>query len=361
MNILGHEKFEEFVKNHPSGTFFQSWTFGEFQEKIPYRGKSWCVIARSKATKQSIAATCLAIKMKLRFGKCWLWVPYGPLLVENSGEMAGDGRDGIFEDLARIAKEENAIFARIEPPTAAGFLPGEEFADLLKRWRIVASPQRFTPEYSLILDLEKTEDEILAQMKPKGRYNISVALRHGVFVEQFVHAHMKVQSHAADVKNRPRTEFDKFYTILQTTAQRDGFKIHPKSFYETLLATFGENSSLFLAELKQKGGQAKIIGGIIVIYYKDTATYYYGASDHHAYRNLMAPYLLQWEAIREAKRRGMKNYDFLGIAPPDQPNHPYAGITEFKKKFGGREVNYPPAFDIVYKPVLYRLHRFKNG
>jgi lipid II:glycine glycyltransferase (peptidoglycan interpeptide bridge formation enzyme) len=179
-------------------------------------------------------------------------------------------------------------------------------------------------------------------MKPKGRYNISVALRHGVNVEKFVHVHK--QENFAD-----------FYQLLKKTAQRDDFGIHPKYFYETLLETFGENSRLFLAFSKDK----KVIGGIIVIFYKDTATYYYGASDH-AHRNLMAPYLLQWEAIREAKRRGMKYYDFLGIAPPGDKNHSYAGITEFKKKFGGKEVSYPTAFDIVYKPMLYKLYRLKN-
>lgn len=334
MNKNEREKYEEFVKNHPAGTFFQSWAFGEFQEKIPYRGAAWALLSKN--------ASCLVIKMRMRLGKCWLWVPYGPLI--GIGEW---GMEEIFEDLERIAKEERAIFARIEP-----FRPGAEFDSSKLKWRTVKSPERYTPEHTLVLDLEKSEDEILARMKPKGRYNISTALRHGVSVEQFVRTHKS-------------QHFDDFYQLLKKTADRDGFKIHPKFFYETLLETFGAAgaSSLFLAYSPEK----KVIAGIIIIFYKDTATYYYGASSYE-HRNLMAPYLLQWEAIREAKCRGMKYYDFLGIAPPGviphsaKQSHPYAGITEFKKKFGGREMHYPSAFDIIYKPLQYRaLHLFKKS
>lgn len=306
------------TENPTISSFFQSKEFAEFQDKIPYRGKTWLL----KYHDQDL---CLVIRQKLRFGKCWLWVPYGPLGFSEE----------IFEDLARIAKEEKAIFARIEPPSK--FLPGEEFDFLKSRWRIVKSKQRFTPEHSLILDLEKTEDEILAQMKPKGRYNILTAKRHNVLIQQYN-------------SNISEKDFGAFYKILQKTGSRDGFGIHPKYFYKTLLEVLAPKkmASLFLAH-----HQNAVIGGIIVVFYKDTATYYYGASSYE-HRSLMAPYLLQWEAIREAKRRGMKYYDFLGIAPPGEENHPYAGITEFKKKFGGREVIYPPAFDIIYKPIWYR-------
>ncbi|MBI4994508.1 peptidoglycan bridge formation glycyltransferase FemA/FemB family protein [Candidatus Peregrinibacteria bacterium] len=205
-----------------------------------------------------------------------------------------------------------------------------------------------------MLNLDKTEAEILAQMKPKGRYNIQVAKRHGIIVE-------RLPGETVD-----ENILNDFYEILQKTGERDLFGIHPKYFYKNLLEIFGAQNmaDLFLAKTRDK----KIIAGIIVIYYKDTATYYYGASDYE-YRNLMAPYLLQWEAILEARRREMKYYDFLGIAPGDNESeknagkntgraHPWTGVTDFKKKFGGREVKYPPAFDVIYKPTLYRLLKF---
>lgn len=325
VNLSNHD-YETFIKNHPSGTFFQSWAFGEFQEKIPYRGKCWALVAKD--------ATCLVIKMKLRFGKCWLWIPYGPL-TNCHAEPVEASLNQIFEDLAKIAKEERAIFARIEPPSGFLFRPGAEFD-----WHTKKSPDRFTPEHTLILDLEKTEEEILAQMKPKGRYNIQIAKRHNVLVQQY----------NSDI---PEKDFTAFYEILKKTGNRDGFGIHPKYFYKTLLETLAPKkmASLFLAYY-----QSAVIGGIIIMFYKDTATYYYGASSNK-HRNLMAPYLLQWEAICETKRRGMKTYDFLGTAPPNAKNHLWSGITDFKKKFGGKEITYLPAFDVVYRPFLYRAMR----
>lgn len=315
---MSAQTYENFVKNHKTGTFFQSFVFGEFQEKIPYRGKSWTL------------ASCLVVKMRLPTEFSWLWIPYGPLIAENHGLAAARPVKEIFADLARIAKEENAVFARIEPPFAITEPKGSK-----------RSPKRYTPEHTLILDLTKSEEEILAQMKPKGRYNVQVAKRHSVRVREF-----------PNFLNVPSKDFDAFYEILRHTGERDAFGIHPKFFYEKLLETFGGHrmSSLFLAYDKRD----QIIAGTIIIFYGKTATYYYGASDH-SHRNLMAPYLLQWEAIREAKKRGMEFYDFLGIAPPNSKNHPLAGVTGFKKKFGGMEVDFPPAFDIVYRPWLYRF------
>lgn len=327
-----------------AGTFFQSFEFGEFQETLPYRGTSWALyVADARGT-----STCLAIRQKMRFGKCWLWVPYGPL---------GGFREEIFEDLGVIARGEEAIFVRIEPAADWTSTDTESLAAYLMftqgKARIHPAFNRFTPEHSLMLDLSLSEEELLAQMKPKGRYNINVAARHGVTVEKFApgcEADTEVDSAA-------RGAVSAFYQILQKTGDRDKFGIHPKYFYERLLETFGaqDMASLFLAYAPAADNIP--VAGIIVIYFKDTATYYFGASDHK-YRNFMAPYLLHWEVIRDAKRRGFKKYDFLGIAPStEEKKHPWAGITEFKRKFGGREIIYPAAFDIVYKPLWYKAIR----
>lgn len=307
-----NEVYENLIKSHTAGTFFQSWLFGEFQESIPYRGKFWTII------KSGGNGSTLVIRMKMRFGKCWLWIPYGPLCMS-------EDYNNIFNDLAHIAREENAVFARIEP-----IIPVK--AD--EKFNVKPAKKRFTPEHSLIIDLEKNEKEILAQMKPKGRYNIGIARKNGITVHEYGPEKTK-----------------EFYALLRKTAARDSFGIHPFYFYENLLKTFSGSggAKLFLAYKDREA-----VAGAIVIYYKDTATYYFGASDS-ARRTLMAPYFLHWEIMLDAKKRGYKNYDFLGIAPPDAQNHEWAGITEFKRKFGGREVSYPAAFDIVYKPFWYKL------
>ena len=98
------------------------------------------------------------------------------------------------------------------------------------------------------------------------------------------------------------------------------------------------------------------MAGGIFVYLDEWGIYYYGASDHH-YRNVMAPYLVQWEAIREAKKRGCKHYDFLGISPEDKSHHAWAGVTQFKKKFGGEVVNYPQAKNIVLHKWWYLAYQ----
>jgi len=95
----------------------------------------------------------------------------------------------------------------------------------------------------------------------------------------------------------------------------------------------------------------KIIVANIVMFYKETAIYLHGASDYQ-YRNLMAPYLLQWQQILEAKERGCSEYDFWGI---DEKKWP--GVTRFKRGFGGKEIVYPGAYDLVFQPTWYRIYK----
>ena len=112
-----------------------------------------------------------------------------------------------------------------------------------------------------------------------------------------------------------------------------------------------ENAQLFLADYN-----GEVIAGGLFVYLDEWGIYYYGASVN-SYRNVMAPYLIQWEAIKEAKRRGCKHYDFLGIAPENAKNHPWKGVTEFKQKFGGRTVHYPQAKEMVLRPFWYLVYR----
>ena len=112
-----------------------------------------------------------------------------------------------------------------------------------------------------------------------------------------------------------------------------------------------ENAQLFLADYN-----GEVIAGGIFVYLDRWGIYYYGASVS-SFRNVMAPYLIQWEAIKEAKKRGCKHYDFLGIAPEGATHHPWAGVTDFKKKFGGRVTSYPQAREMVLRPFWYFIYK----
>jgi lipid II:glycine glycyltransferase (peptidoglycan interpeptide bridge formation enzyme) len=204
-------------------------------------------------------------------------------------------------------------------------------------------------------------------MHQKGRYNIKVAEKNGVTVQE-------------------SKDIDAYYELAKKTAGRDGFGIPSKkqlqAFIEKLPGSFLllaysklARPAAFGRETRPPGrvrtGNSKPIAGIIGIIWGNTGIYYYGASDYE-HRNLMAPYLLQWEAIKRCKAAGCTRYDLLGIAPQAtsaelratsndisrsskleaRSPHPWAGISDFKAKFGGTVITYPPEQEIVLKPII---------
>ncbi len=288
----------------------------KFQKSIGR--KSWILEAEG--------AMALVIRHEMPFGMNWLEVPRGPLFEDEKSLSA------ILKMIEDLGKKEKAVFVRV-----SSYEKLETRSPRRAKLEIAKSDHH--PETSLVIDLSRSEEEILSQMKPKGRYNIKVAEKHNVTVG-------------------PSDNVDAFYKILSKTGNRDGFGVHPKSYYEKMLSSLAGHVQLLLANY-----EGKVIAGGIFVYLDEWGIYYYGASDNE-YRNVMAPYLVQWEAIKEAKKRGCKHYDFLGIAPENAKKHPWAGVTDFKKKFGGDVVNYPKAKELVlckWRYVLYRLYKTVLG
>ena len=274
----------------------------------------------------------MIVRHKLPKGYCFLYCSRGPLLDYNP-DTVDDQMNTIRKAAQSIAKEENAIFIRIDPP----------LKKLKKIKRFHISHAGFQPEHTLILDLTMSKEELLEQMKQKGRYNIRLAHKKGVKV------------HISNPRNPEEFEkdIDAYYKMLQETTIRDKFSGHNKDVYKNMVEILAGHkfADLYIAEY-----EGKILAATITIFYKDTATYYYGVSSNE-YRNLMAPYLIQWQAIKDAKKHGYKTYDFLGISPPKAKDHAWKGVTEFKKKFGGKEISFTPPQEYAYRPLMYWLYR----
>lgn len=199
------------------------------------------------------------------------------------------------------------------------------------------SARHVQPQATRVLDIGITEDVILSGMHQKGRYNISVARKSGVSVRQ-----------------GSSEDLDAFYALLKATGGRDGFTIAQQSHYARFLSDLG-GSFLLIAE-----HEGKAIGGLLGVIHGTTGIYYYGASSY-AHRSLMAPYLLQWEAIRRAKSAGCTHYDLLGVSPENAPyEDPWRGITDFKRKFGGAVISYPPEQTLVLRPTVKMLLGWKR-
>ncbi|MBI2639656.1 MAG: peptidoglycan bridge formation glycyltransferase FemA/FemB family protein [Candidatus Sungbacteria bacterium] len=307
-------------------SFLQSSEWEQFQQRIGR--KIWR------------AEGALMIQHALPFGFGYAYAPRPHF--ENKSDLKK-----FLESAEKVAKEEKSIFLRVEPIEKfqtprlrwsfggqASSLPGRQAggdspsADKFQ----VRESYSLQPQKTLILDLSKTEDALLLEMHPKTRYNIRLAARHGVVVQRV-----------------ERDQFRNFFSLLCETSQRDGFSLHDERHYRFLFETRSDN---FWNELYFARYEDKILAAALINFYgpSHTATYLHGASSR-AYKEMMAPHLLHWEIIREAKNRGFGFYDFWGV---DERRWP--GVTRFKIGFGGQVIEYPSAVDVVYRPGLYFLY-----
>ena len=212
-----------------------------------------------------------------------------------------------------------------------------------EKTKILKAPHDMQPRETFVVDISKSEAELLTEMKSKTRYNIRLAEKKGVRVFRMT-----------DEKYRKM-----FVDLVTRTADRKGIMPHPRDYYETMLATLpGDVATLFVAE-----HEGDILGINLVIFFGDTAIYLHGGSAD-VKREYMAPFLLQWEAIREAKCRGCIRYDFGGVRAGQESRGPgsdsWAGITRFKVGFSPMTVPtvFPGCYDVVLSPVRYFLYRF---
>ncbi|MCA9370910.1 MAG: peptidoglycan bridge formation glycyltransferase FemA/FemB family protein [Candidatus Peregrinibacteria bacterium] len=308
------QEYDEWLRHHPEGNFWQSIDRKAYVEAVGKKTRLYVYKYQGKI----LCGAQVVIDTTKRNVATWE-IPRGPV---------GDEKEELLKHIVEDARKEGAMAVFFSPESSVQ----------MQGYPVRCSERMIHCEATRIIDLTQSEDDILKQMKPKGRYNIRLARKHDVHAEE-------------------SDDIDGFIAMVKQTAKRDGFTaLSPqkyKAFYENL-----EESFLIIAYHPENN--AKPISGALGVIWKDEAVYYYGASDHE-FRALMAPYRVQWRAMRYCKENGCKTYDLLGIAPENAgPTHPWHGITEFKEKLGGKLVTYPPEQVIVLKPMTYRLLRLKR-
>jgi lipid II:glycine glycyltransferase (peptidoglycan interpeptide bridge formation enzyme) len=198
---------------------------------------------------------------------------------------------------------------------------------------LVSSRDQVQFRNSVVIDLRRSEDELINQMKQKTRYNIRLSERRGVTIRFGTEADLEM-----------------LYALYDMTARRDGFVIRPIDYYKLAWGTFMKAGLAQPIIAEYKGYP---IAHVIIFGFARRAWYIYGASSDEG-RQHMPTYLLQWEAIKWAKRQGMVVYDFWG-APDDFFNEkdPLAGVFRFKEGFGGTTVRRIGAWDYAPRSLLY--------
>ena len=199
------------------------------------------------------------------------------------------------------------------------------------------------PHTTIHVDLTRELDTILAQMKPKWRYNIRLADRKGVTVRE------------GSADDAPL-----FYRLMQITGTRDHFAIHSLDYYHAAFELLHDHARLFIAEYGREP-----LAAIFVTAFGAEAIYLYGASSN-VHRERMPNHALHWAAIQWAKARGCTRYDLWGVGdrpnrsprPVRSANTPLPdGLYQFKQGFGGHAVEYVGAYDVIFSQWKYEVYK----
>jgi len=313
------EVWNQFITaNCTDAGFLQSWEWGEFQVRL--NRKVFRLLAQGDSGE--ILAVAQIIRMPLPLGKSYFYIPRGPIV------KTDDSLNFLFTEIKLLARKEGAIFVRFDPvwPVETGHAPS------LRAISNAIPVGQVQPKQTLILDLTKSEADLLAQMKSKTRYNIKVAQKHCVQIDE------------------GKQYLDDFIRLTCLTSERDEFVCHHDDYYRRMLSALAPDGMMKL--IVAKDGD-KVIVANLVIFFGEWCVYLHGASDYD-YREKMAPYLLQWETIQLAKGLNKKHYDFWGV---DEKKWP--GVTRFKTGFNPEQkfTEYVGAYDLPVRKVWYKIYK----
>ena len=267
------------------------------------------------------------IEHKLPIVGSYFYIPRGLVMEHETWNM---------EQLINLAIKEKSSWVRID-------LKNSDMLETIKKntkCKIKKSPHDMQPKEIFVIDITVNEEELLSSMKQKTRYNLKLAERKNIKISN--HQHSVIGSN----------HVDEFLRLVKATAERKGVRFHPENYYRKMIEIIPENIlKLYCAEYNNK-----VIAANLVAFYGDTATYLHGATDDE-YRNVMAPYLLQWQAIKDAKNMGCTKYDFGGVKTGENNN--WSGITKFKLGFSQntKPIVFSGSYDIVINPVKYWMYR----
>lgn len=325
--IDAQETWETFVLSRPEANFLQSWNWGVFQERL---GKK--IFRLGIFQDQTQIGAVLAIKETAKRGN-HLTVAGGPLM--DWERLSAEEMRNIFGQLKKKAQEESCSFIRFRPQT----LDTPELRKKLTALGIRPSPMHLTADLTLQLDLTQSPEHILANMRKNTRYEVRKAEREKI-TTQF---------------SKNPEEIKKFHEHQLTLAKKHHFVPFSYEFLYEQFRVFAQDDQALLISSYQGN---TLLASAFVLFYNQEAVYHYGIStpnnDH-----LPGSYACQWAAIQEAQRRGCTRYNFWGIAPEGDRQHRFAGVSLFKRGFGGTEVAYLPAHDLPVSMGYWPTYLFE--
>lgn len=320
--VDNEKEWEDFLVSHPEANFLQSWYWGEFHKA--YGNK---VYRSGFYNANELIGVMLSVVEDAKRGR-YLTVPAGPIINWRDTNLV----KSFVEEIKEIAKSEKCVFVRVRPQ-----LESNDFSkDLFAKHGFISAPTHLHAELTSQLDITKSEEELLANMRKGTRYEIRKAISLGIKIT---------------TTDNPDA-IKKFYDLEVLTSKRQGFVPFSYKFLYEQFKVLCEAKKVLLYSAEF---ESKLLAQGFIIFYGQEAAYHYGASTEDG-RKYPGAYLVQWEAIKEAKKRGMKVYNFWGVAPEDQKDHRFYGLSIFKRGFGGTDFEYLHARDLVINRPRYLLN-----
>ncbi len=313
--------WDKFVKSRPESNFLQSWDFYEFHKS---RGKK--VVRRVVMDDSKMVGVYAGVVETARRGT-YLAVAGGPLIDFTNKKLVSS----VLSDIKKQGKAHGCVFVRIRPQEPLS----DKILDTLKNHGLKPAPMYLSVEFAGVLDLNKSEDEILAGASQGFRRKLRKAAKNDIEI-------------SADTSDKTINEF---CNLEKQHAERQKYVAFSTSFLKKQFGAFREGGEVLIYTARKDG---EILAQNFMIFYGPEASYHYGVSSVLGTKYSAAP-LLHIAAMEEARKRGCIRYNLWGIVEPDEKTHRFYGVSEFKRSFGCDELRYTPAHDLVLNPIKYRI------
>lgn len=323
--ITDRAQWDAFKSERPEANFLQSWEWGEFHQT---RG---CIVERIGFFRSDKLIGIVSYVIESARRATYMAVAGGPII----DWLPSPDREVVayvFETLRTHAKQHGCSFIRMRPQA----VDTPEVRKLCIELGFRLSPMHLTADLTSQLNLAPEPDELLANMRKSTRYEIRKAQKMGVAVE---------------VSTDPN-DIDEFYMVQLQTAKRQRFVPFSRDFLKKQFVAFVQSEKVFLYKSYYEG---TLLAMAFVIFDAAEGVYHYGASTEDG-RRAPGAYLIQWEAICEARRRGCLRYNFWGVTPEGVTDKRFSSISLFKRGFGGEDVAYLPAQDMIISPLPYYIN-----
>jgi peptidoglycan pentaglycine glycine transferase (the first glycine) len=335
--------WDRLVSSLPGSSILQTWEWAQVKQGYGWQPMPLVWVGQDGEKRAAAMALIRSIRLSgLGSRLSVMYIPRGPMLDWQDAGL----RAQVMDDLQSFARRSGVIFLKVDPEVRLGVgIPGtpdamdepdgrmvlEDFRD--RGWKFSNEQVQF--RNTVVLDLSGSEEDWLARMKQKTRYNLRLAQRKGV-----------------NVRCATSNDLDLLYQMYAETAVRDGFVIRPEEYYRKVWSEFMEKRMCMPLVAEVEGHP---VAGLVLFVFAGRAWYLYGMS-REEHRELMPNYLLQWEAMRRAKADGASSYDLWGAPDAFEERDPMWGVFRFKDGLGGKVVRTLGAWDYSIRPALYTLY-----